>query len=68
MELIINHKPVEIDATQIDLETLLSQLRQANTHGIAVAVNHKVIPKNEWESFTLKNGDQILIITATQGG
>lgn len=37
-------------------------------HGIAIAVNNKVIPKTEHMDFILNVGDQILIIKATQGG
>jgi len=37
-------------------------------NGIAIAVNHKVIPKAERVLYILKEGDQILIIKATQGG
>ncbi len=52
-------------------ETKLDAFLQLNNipeKGIAVAVNQNVIPKNLWSATTLKNEDQILIITATQGG
>lgn len=37
-------------------------------NGIAVAVNNKVIPKNEWNHYVLKENDKVLIIQASQGG
>jgi len=36
--------------------------------GIAIAVNQEVVPKINWENFTFQPNDEILIITATQGG
>lgn len=36
--------------------------------GIAIAVNEKVIPRNEWAIFKLQNNDRVLMIKATQGG
>ena len=37
-------------------------------NGIAVAINQDIITKTDWGIKTLIDGDQILIITATQGG
>ncbi len=36
--------------------------------GIAVAVNQEVIPKKSWADHQIEPNDQVLIITATQGG
>jgi sulfur carrier protein len=36
--------------------------------GIAVAVNHNVIPRRRWEATTLNAGDAVEIIHAVQGG
>lgn len=36
--------------------------------GIAVAVNSKIVRREEWPSFTPKSGDEIEIITAVSGG
>ena len=46
---------------------LLRQLAQPE-HGIAVAINQKIITKSNWESQFLNQGDDVLIIQATQGG
>ncbi|MDO3695828.1 sulfur carrier protein ThiS [Wenyingzhuangia sp. chi5] len=46
---------------------LLHQLAQPE-HGIAVAINQKIITKSNWESQFLNQGDDVLIIQATQGG
>ena len=36
--------------------------------GIAVAVDNAMVPRMEWESFTLKEGANIVIIKAACGG
>jgi len=35
---------------------------------VAVAINNQVIPKKDWATTTLKPYDQIILITASQGG
>lgn len=36
--------------------------------GIAVALNCSVVPKSEFETVQIKDGDEVEIIRATQGG
>lgn len=36
--------------------------------GIAVAVNHTVIPRGRWATHTLAEADSVEIVTAVQGG
>jgi sulfur carrier protein len=36
--------------------------------GIAVAVNHEVIAKSNWEDHILNENDDIIVITAAAGG
>ncbi len=49
------------------LKELIAQLRIV-TQGIAVAVNHTIIPHTDWSTIKLQSEDTILIIQATQGG
>lgn len=49
------------------IETVLTELSVA-TFGVAVALNQSVIIKSNWNSQLLKEGDEILVIKATQGG
>jgi len=37
-------------------------------NGIAVAINNTVVPKLKWDEFFVQETDEILIISATQGG
>lgn len=66
MELIINSEPKQFSGKNIS--ELVQSLQMTNTNGIALAVNDKVIAKNDWTNFQLNNNDRILIIKATQGG
>jgi len=47
---------------------LLQQLKKEEEGGLALALNQEVIPKALWANTFLKNQDQVLLITATQGG
>jgi len=49
------------------LGIVLNELEIA-TNGIAVAVNQNIITKTNWNTQTLNEGDEVLIIKATQGG
>ncbi len=51
-----------------NLKSVLEKKDITDGKGIAVAVNHEVIPKSDWMNTILKPGDDILIITATAGG
>ena len=53
---------------QFTLIALLSQLSLDEQKGIAVAVNNKVIPKNNWNAHLLSEQDKVAIIRASQGG
>ncbi len=43
-------------------------LDPSSPKGIAVAVNDEVIPKSDWGTHVLENGDRVEVITARQGG
>jgi sulfur carrier protein len=50
-----------------NLQDLLTQLN-ISEEGIAVAVNNHIISKSHWNRHELVEGENILIIRATQGG
>lgn len=50
------------------LSSVFSLMNMALIPGIALALNNKVIPRSAWDKEALKDGDKILLITATQGG
>lgn len=53
--------------SQSNLQDLLTQL-DISEKGIAVAVNNQIISRNEWSRRQLAEGENVLIIRATQGG
>ena len=65
MRVIVNGEAREINASRVD--ALLSELEYEGTQ-FAIAVNCDVLPRSRWAETTLKNGDEIEIITPRQGG
>lgn len=68
MELQINNQKKNYDVQVLSILQLLEIERPNSLDGLAVAVNEHVIPRLTWKKHALKTGDNILIITATQGG
>jgi sulfur carrier protein len=40
----------------------------ALTSGVAAAVNGEVVPRRQWAGTVLRDGDQVEVVTAVQGG
>ena len=45
----------------------VAELTSAST-GIAAAVNGDVVPRGSWTATLLRDGDQVEVVTAVQGG
>ena len=45
----------------------VASLTTAQT-GVAVAVNGEVVPRGEWPTTPLRDGDRVEVLTASQGG
>lgn len=65
MKVNVNNKEVETGASTLQE---FSQEQHLSTNGIAVAVNQRMIPRAEWDSYALNEGDSIIIIKAVCGG
>ena len=65
MKLKVNEKEVETGATTL---SQFSQEQNLPATGIAIAVNQRMVPRTEWDSYALNEGDNILIIKAVCGG
>jgi sulfur carrier protein len=50
------------------LLALLESMALSGRPGMAVAVNAEVVPRARWSDRRLHEGDQILILQASQGG
>ncbi len=51
-----------------NIDGLMHLLYPGEKNGKAVAIANKVIPTSLWNTTEIKENDNILIITATQGG
>jgi sulfur carrier protein len=62
----LNGEPRELpdDAT---VARAIAELTSACT-GIAAAVNGDVVPRGSWTATPLRDGDQVEVVTAVQGG
>jgi|Deesub1362B_J571_1020462.scaffolds.fasta_scaffold01224_3 sulfur carrier protein len=67
MTVFLNDKKIEFSGP-LTLKEALEQQGIRQVRGIAVAVNDRVVPKSEWETYHLQENDRILVIQATQGG
>lgn len=66
MEISINNHVRDVE-DPCSVSALL-QLIDQQPDGVAVAVNDTVVPRSQWQSFALKENDNILVIKATRGG
>jgi sulfur carrier protein len=66
IRVVVNGQPESYPA-DTTLGAVVSRLRPNRT-GIAVAVGDDVIPRAEWDTRHLRDGDEIEILTAVQGG
>ncbi len=65
MRVIVNGKPCQTDAAS--LGALLGELEYEGTHFV-IAQNYDVVPRAQWPSTALAEGDEIEILTMRQGG
>ena len=68
MTLNINQQTRFFEEPPQHVAELVALEMSGKTKGIAVAINQQVIPKARWADTPLQEQDQILIISATQGG
>lgn len=67
MEIIVNDDKFTTSEDACLLDVMVS-IQKSRLEGIAVAVNGDVIPRDKWDEKKLFTGDEILLITASQGG
>ena len=49
-------------------ELVQTELNSDEPKGVAVALNYKIIPRQNWSETVLKENDEIEIVHAVQGG
>ena len=67
MKLIVNGEEKEINKDRLTIKELVKELG-IKVPNYAVAVGLDVIPKSEYESYELKDGDKVEIVTFVGGG
>jgi sulfur carrier protein len=66
MRLTVNGRGLDADR-ELSVEALVETLTKAR-RGVAVAVNGTVVPRSTWATEQLADGDNVEVLTATQGG
>lgn len=66
MEVLVNGKAVSVPEAS-NLAALIETLSLQDTR-VAVEINHDIVPRSQYESTRLKNGDQVEIVQAIGGG
>ncbi|MDG9716220.1 sulfur carrier protein ThiS [Streptomyces sp. DH24] len=66
MNISVNGEPREIPPGTA-LDTVVKSLTAAPS-GVAAALNETVVPRTEWPSTPLSEGDRVEVLTAVQGG
>ncbi len=66
MNVVVNGEARRV-ADDLTLDTLLHDVA-GTTRGSAAAVDGEVIPRSEWTSYRLHDGQQLEVSTAVQGG
>ncbi|MFJ5994347.1 sulfur carrier protein ThiS [Streptomyces sp. NPDC092370] len=66
MNISVNGEPREVRPGTA-LDTVVRSLT-ASRSGVAAALNETVVPRTEWPSTPLAEGDRVEVLTAVQGG
>ncbi|HLU86254.1 MAG TPA: sulfur carrier protein ThiS [Taishania sp.] len=68
MKLTINNQEKQYEQSELTIQQLLDLEIPNAQHGVAIAVNERIVPKTNWTSTHIEDCAEILIIKATQGG
>ena len=66
MKITINGESRDLDGTITLVELLEREVE--STRGTAAAVDGEVVPRAEWATFVLRDGQSVELLTAVQGG
>ncbi|MBQ0072853.1 MAG: sulfur carrier protein ThiS [Prevotella sp.] len=65
MKINVNNKETDTNANNL---MALAQELSLPAAGVAMAISNRMIPRTEWESTTLSEGANVIIIKAACGG
>jgi sulfur carrier protein len=66
ISIVLNGEPSELPAGAT-VEAAVRELG-ANDRGVAVAIDGEVVPRGEWASTEVRDGQQVEVLRAVQGG
>ncbi|MDX7999254.1 sulfur carrier protein ThiS [Xenorhabdus sp. Reich] len=66
MNIIVNEEPITLSAP-MTVQQLLEHIQRTQA-GTALAINQIIIPRSEWHSHQVNDGDNILLFQAIAGG
>jgi sulfur carrier protein len=66
--IVVNGERAELRPGETLTVVLASLGLTARSPGVAIAVDREVVPRAEWETFTLAEGARVEVLTAMQGG
>jgi sulfur carrier protein len=66
MNLTINGETTQVDGVNTVAELL--QQRETDADSVAVALNHELVPRQDYTQTPLKEGDDVEIVAPMQGG
>ena len=67
MKIILNNNPEEIEANELTINELL-KLKKFTFKMLVVKINGKVVRKHEYDSATVKDGDDVTVLHLITGG
>ncbi len=67
MKIVLNGEEREFNKNEMTIKDLVEEL-QIKAPNFAVAVGIDVIPKSEYETYKLKEGDKVEVVTFVGGG
>lgn len=68
MKISVNGEDREVLLTLNIYDLLIDLEMNPDQSGVAVAVDREVIPKTKWQAIELREGSEVEIIRAVQGG
>lgn len=67
MQITINNEPVRLDGEAPTVREMLES-RDVPLRSVVVAINDDIVPREEWETRALRDGDVVDIVQAVSGG
>jgi sulfur carrier protein len=68
MRVLLNGRPADLDDEATVAAAVAELAPEAAPRGIAVAVEAEVVPRGEWSTRRLAEGQRVEVLVAVQGG